>query len=67
MKGPHSLKFGGEQRIFFNNFWQPDNPTGLFSFGPDATNQQPGDGAVTQGDAFASLLLGLWRPTVPDS
>ena len=57
-KGSHSLKFGGEQRTFFNNFWQPDNPTGLFSFGPDATNQQPGNGVVTQGDGFASLLLG---------
>ncbi|MFN7995662.1 MAG: TonB-dependent receptor [Bryobacteraceae bacterium] len=58
VKGAHSLKFGGEQRAFFNNFWQPDNPTGLFSFGPDTTNQQAGDGVVTEGDAFASLLLG---------
>lgn len=58
VRGAHSLKFGGEQRTFFNNFWQPDNPTGLFSFGPDATNLQPGDGVVTEGDAFASLLLG---------
>jgi hypothetical protein len=58
VRGSHSLKFGGEQRTFFNNFWQPDNPTGLFSFGPDTTNQQPGNGVVTQGDAFASLLLG---------
>jgi len=58
VRGSHSFKFGGEQRTFFNNFWQPDNPTGLFSFGPDTTNQQPGNGIVTQGDAFASLLLG---------
>ena len=58
VKGAHSFKFGGEQRIFLNSFWQPDNPTGLFSFGPDVTNQQPGNGVVTQGDAFASLLLG---------
>ncbi|MBZ5595885.1 MAG: TonB-dependent receptor [Acidobacteriia bacterium] len=58
VKGAHSFKFGGEQRVFLNNFWQPDNPTGLFSFGPDTTNQQPGNGIVTQGDAFASLLLG---------
>jgi len=58
VRGAHSIKFGGEQRIFLNSFWQPDNPTGLFSFGPDATNQQPGNGVVTQGDAFASLLLG---------
>jgi hypothetical protein len=58
VKGAHSIKFGGEQRTFFNNFWQPDNPTGLFSFGADSTNLQPGDGVVTEGDAFASLLLG---------
>ena len=35
VKGAHSFKFGGEQRQFWNNFWQPDNPTGLFTFGPD--------------------------------
>ena len=58
VKGSHSIKFGGEQRLFFNNFWQPDNPTGLFSFGQDSTNQQPGNGVVTQGDPFAAFLLG---------
>ncbi len=59
VRGSHSIKFGGEQRIFLNNFWQPDNPTGLFSFGLDATNRQPGNGEVTQGDPFAGLLLGF--------
>jgi hypothetical protein len=58
VKGAHSLKFGGEQRIFWNNFWQPDNPTGIFTFGQDVTNQQAGNGATTQGDSFASMLLG---------
>ena len=58
VKGAHSLKFGGEQRIFWNNFWQPDNPTGLFTFGQDVTNEVAGNGEVTQGDSFASLLLG---------
>jgi hypothetical protein len=58
VKGEHSIKFGGEQRQFFNNFWQPSNPTGLFSFDQDATNQTPYNGDPTQGDAFASLLLG---------
>jgi len=24
VKGAHSIKFGGEQRVFFNNFWQPE-------------------------------------------
>jgi len=59
VKGSHSLKFGGEQRLFYNNFWQPDNPTGLFGFGQDATNAQPGNGIVTQGDDFASFMLGF--------
>jgi len=58
VKGAHSLKFGGEQRLFFNNFWQPTNPTGLFSFDQNATNMTPNDGVVTEGDSFASLLLG---------
>ena len=58
VKGTHVLKFGGEQRTFFNSFWQPDNPTGLFTFGPDVNNEQAGNGEVTQGDSFASLLMG---------
>ena len=58
VKGTHSFKFGGEQRQFFNNFWQPSNPTGLFSFDQNATNMSPNDGVVTEGDSFASLLLG---------
>jgi hypothetical protein len=58
VKGSHSVKFGGEQRIFLNNFWQPDNPTGIFTFGQDVTNQVAGNGATTEGDSFASLLLG---------
>ena len=32
VKGRHVLKFGGEQRLFFNNFFQPNPPTGLFHF-----------------------------------
>src|SRR5579871_5173534 len=26
--GSHLIKIGGEQRIFYNNFWQPNYPTG---------------------------------------
>lgn len=59
-KGAHLLKFGGEQRIFFNNFWQPPNPTGLFNFTDDITSQFPNSGAGggLQGNPFASLLFG---------
>jgi len=60
VKGPHSLKFGGEQRVFFNNFRQPDNPTGVFNFIRDMTTQNPngGLGAVNQGNPFATMLVG---------
>ena len=62
-KGAHLMKFGGEQRIFFNNFYQPPNPTGLFNFTDDITSQIPNSGAESpagepQGNPFASLLFG---------
>src|SRR4051794_24878857 len=44
VKGSHSIKFGGEQRVFFNYFWQPDNPTGIFNFSRDVTTSQPNNG-----------------------
>jgi Carboxypeptidase regulatory-like domain/TonB dependent receptor len=62
VKGRHSLKIGGEQRVFFNNFWQPDNPTGIFNFSRDVTTSQPnnslGDDDHRQGNPFATILLG---------
>jgi hypothetical protein len=62
VKGRHSIKFGGEQRIFFNYFWQPDNPTGIFDFSRDVTTSQPnnslGDDDHRQGNPFASILTG---------
>src|SRR5437016_3210575 len=61
-KGAHSIKFGGEQRVFFNNFWQPDNPTGIFNFSRDVTTLQPnnglGDDDHRQGNPFATILTG---------
>jgi len=61
-KGSHLLKFGGEQRLFYNNFFQPPNPTGLFSFSDFVTSPTPnsntdGSGNAT-GNPFASLLFG---------
>jgi hypothetical protein len=62
VKGRHSIKVGGEQRVFFNNFWQPDNPTGIFNFSRDVTTSQPnnslGDDAHKQGNPFATILTG---------
>ena len=62
VKGRHSIKFGGEQRVFLNNFWQPDNPTGIFNFSRDVTTAQPnnglGDDDHRQGNPFATILTG---------
>jgi len=59
-RGAHLLTMGGEQRLFFNNFFQPPNPTGLFNFTDDVTSDTPNSGAEggTQGNPFASLLFG---------
>src|SRR6266550_1840737 len=59
--GRHSVKFGGEQRQFFNNFWQPNYPTGLFDINRDVTTEQPdsGLGDENQGFSFATLLTGF--------
>jgi hypothetical protein len=62
-KGQHTLKVGGQQQIFYNNFLQPNYPDGFFSFSQSVTSQDPFDtldGA--QGNDFAAVLLG-W----PDS
>ena len=58
VRGAHTFKTGFEQRQFFNNFYQPNYPTGYFHFSPDVTAQSPGNGDTSQGNAFAGLLLG---------
>jgi hypothetical protein len=59
--GRHSVKFGGEQRQFFNNFWQPNYPTGLFDINRDVTTSQPnqGLGDSNEGFSFATLMTGF--------
>ena len=63
VKGRHSIKVGGEQRVFLNNFWQPNYPTGSFNFSRDVTTQQPGQGLgqsdTPQGNPFATILTGF--------
>ena len=61
VRGSHSLKFGGEQRLFYNNFWQPNYPTGIFDFLRDVTAAQPnaGLGDQGQGNSFATILTGF--------
>ena len=58
VKGRQIWKFGGEQRLFFNNFYQPNGPTGVFHFSQGVTENIVGNGDSTQGNSFASLLLG---------
>ena len=55
----HSFKFGAEQRLFYNNFFQPNYPTGFFTFDPLVTASTPYDTlGGTQGNSFAGMLLG---------
>jgi len=59
VKGNHVLKFGGEQRLFFNNFFQPDDATGLFHFSGSTTAQNAlFDPNTEDGDAMSALELG---------
>jgi Carboxypeptidase regulatory-like domain len=62
-KGSHLIKLGGEQRIFYNNFWQPPNPTGLLTFTDEVTSPTPfsdydSTGLITTGNPLASLAFG---------
>lgn len=56
--GSHSVKFGGERRLFYNNFWQPDSATGTFGFSQITTANDPLAGSITEGNPIAGLLLG---------
>ncbi len=61
--GAHTLKFGGQQDIFYNNFYQPNYGTGYFSFAQYVTSQIPYDtDNGIQGNDFAGLLVG-WPTT----
>ncbi|MBS1851183.1 MAG: TonB-dependent receptor [Acidobacteria bacterium] len=56
--GNHNFKFGGERRIFLNNFFQPSNTAGAFNFSQVYTAQDVLDGSVnSDGNDLASLLL----------
>ncbi|MGA8274630.1 MAG: hypothetical protein WB919_23945, partial [Candidatus Sulfotelmatobacter sp.] len=61
-KASHLIKIGGEQRIFYNNFWQPNYPTGLLTFTDDVTSPTPNSDfdafGNTSGNPLASLAFG---------
>lgn len=56
--GSHDFKFGAEKRIFLNNFFQPDDTSGEFTFGNSLTQQSVFNPDSSQGNSLASLLLG---------
>jgi hypothetical protein len=61
VKHSHTIKVGFEQRQFFNNFWQPNYPTGQFHFAQNVTASTPNCGSdqcPNEGNSFASLLMG---------
>jgi hypothetical protein len=62
-KGSHLIKIGGEQRLFYNNFFQPPDPTGSLNFtdyttSPTPNSETDSNGNIT-GNPFASLLFGF--------
>ncbi|HEY6338952.1 MAG TPA: carboxypeptidase-like regulatory domain-containing protein [Candidatus Sulfotelmatobacter sp.] len=61
-RGSHLIKIGGEQRIFYNNFWQPNYPTGYMTFTDDVTSPTPNSDTDAMGNQtgnpFASLAFG---------
>jgi Carboxypeptidase regulatory-like domain/TonB dependent receptor len=60
VKGRHVIKFGGEARQFFNNFYQPDYATGVFGFTKLITASDPAGGSgPEEGTGLASLLVGF--------
>jgi hypothetical protein len=61
-RGKQIWKFGWEQRLFFNNFFQPGNPTGQFHFTQSVTEQTINAFDDGQGSSYASLLLGYGDP-----
>ncbi|HZW91550.1 MAG TPA: carboxypeptidase regulatory-like domain-containing protein [Candidatus Eremiobacteraceae bacterium] len=66
-RGSHLIKIGGEQRLFYNNFFQPSDPTGAFNFmdyvtsptpNSECSPNSPPNGCIPTGNPFASLLFG---------
>jgi len=61
-KGSHLMKLGGEQRLFYNNFFQPPNPTGNLTFTDFVTSPTPNSDTDASnnptGNPYASLLFG---------
>jgi Carboxypeptidase regulatory-like domain/TonB dependent receptor len=61
VRGKHNFTAGFEQRQFFNNFGQPNYPTGYFYFPQNITAVSPTD--TSSGNSFAALLIGYGDPS----
>ncbi len=63
--GKHNLKFGGEYRMLRNNYYQSNQPSGLFQFDAGMTSANPKSGVpgTASGNGFASFLLGYGSTT----
>ncbi len=59
VSGSHSLKFGAESRVMFNNQDRPTSSFARFNFRKNYTQRDPLRGDASSGNAFASLLLGV--------
>ena len=57
--GSHTLNFGGELRILRNNYFQSNNPAGLFQFDAGMTAPNPKNGP---GDAFGTTTCSNGAP-----
>lgn len=57
--GGHSLKFGGEYRKFFVNYYQFGSPASNYTFNSAWTQQEIATPSVNAGHPLASFLLGL--------
>jgi hypothetical protein len=61
-KHSHLMKFGGEQRLFYNNFFQPNDPTGTLNFTDYVTSPTPNSDSDANGNPtgnpLASTLFG---------
>lgn len=58
IKSAHNIKTGIEFRRNFLDYAQPGYPSGHFNFGAQTTSQDLNTSSSTQGNGFASMLLG---------
>jgi len=57
--GTHSMKVGADFRKIGLDFFAPGNGAGFFEFDKDITSSNGGNSGTTDGNSFASFLLGL--------